>query len=84
MSNLTELQLCSTKDCTGCSVKRNRIAAGDLPALCMSYPPQGYFCTHGVRTARSKMLDNFVLLYNATVVENFHRDGAVMLGKPCG
>jgi aspartyl-tRNA(Asn)/glutamyl-tRNA(Gln) amidotransferase subunit A len=40
------------------------------------------FCTAGVRTAcGSRMLDNFVSPYDATVVERLHRDGAVMLGK---
>ena len=60
-----------------------RIAAGDSPALCgVPILHKDIFCTHGVRTScGSKMLDNFVPPYNATVVENFHRDGAVMLGK---
>jgi len=40
------------------------------------------FCTQGVRTAcGSKMLDNFISPYNATVVERFNQAGAVMLGK---
>ncbi len=40
------------------------------------------FCTLGVRTAcGSKMLDNFISPYNATVVERFNQAGAVMLGK---
>jgi aspartyl-tRNA(Asn)/glutamyl-tRNA(Gln) amidotransferase subunit A len=40
------------------------------------------FCTQGVRTScASKMLDNFVSPYNATVVEKFNAAGAVMLGK---
>lgn len=40
------------------------------------------FCTEGVRTScASKMLDNFIPPYNATVVENFIRAGAVVLGK---
>src|SRR5690606_13602693 len=40
------------------------------------------FCTQGVRTScASRMLDNFVPPYNATVVENFISSGAVVLGK---
>ena len=40
------------------------------------------FCTQGVRTScASKMLDNFISPYDATVVDNFNRAGAVTLGK---
>ncbi len=40
------------------------------------------FCTQGVRTScGSKMLDNFIAPYNATVVEKCQQAGAVMLGK---
>lgn len=40
------------------------------------------FCTDGVRTScASKMLDNFFSPYDATVVANFKKAGAVMLGK---
>ena len=40
------------------------------------------FCTRGVKTScGSKMLDNFIAPYNATVVEQFNQAGAVMLGK---
>lgn len=40
------------------------------------------FCTEGVKTScGSKMLDNFIAPYNATVVEKLNRAGAVMLGK---
>lgn len=40
------------------------------------------FCTEGVRTScASRMLDNFIPPYNATVVENFLNTGAVVLGK---
>ncbi len=40
------------------------------------------FCTKDVKTScGSKMLDNFISPYNATVVEKFDQAGAVMLGK---
>ncbi|MCP4874536.1 MAG: Asp-tRNA(Asn)/Glu-tRNA(Gln) amidotransferase subunit GatA [Gammaproteobacteria bacterium] len=40
------------------------------------------FCTDGVRTScGSRILDNFIAPYDATIIENFKRDGAVMLGK---
>jgi len=40
------------------------------------------FCTHGVlTTCGSRMLENFVAPYNATVIDKFNTAGAVMLGK---
>jgi aspartyl-tRNA(Asn)/glutamyl-tRNA(Gln) amidotransferase subunit A len=40
------------------------------------------FCTAGVKTScGSRMLDNFVAPYDATVVERLQNAGAVMLGK---
>jgi aspartyl-tRNA(Asn)/glutamyl-tRNA(Gln) amidotransferase subunit A len=40
------------------------------------------FCTLGVRTScASRMLDNFIAPYNATVVERLDAAGTVMLGK---
>lgn len=40
------------------------------------------FCTKGIKTScASKMLDNFISPYDATVVENFKKVGAVSLGK---
>ncbi|MGB0669625.1 MAG: amidase, partial [Porticoccaceae bacterium] len=60
-----------------------RLAEGDAPALCgVPILHKDIFCTQGVRTScGSKMLDNFIPPYNATVVENFERAGAVVLGK---
>ncbi|MCD6040079.1 MAG: gatA 1 [Gammaproteobacteria bacterium] len=40
------------------------------------------FCTQGVKTScGSKMLDNFIAPYDATVVKRFNAAGMVMLGK---
>ena len=40
------------------------------------------FCTDGIKTScGSRMLDNFIAPYNATVVEKFNDAGAVTLGK---
>ncbi|WP_231758014.1 Asp-tRNA(Asn)/Glu-tRNA(Gln) amidotransferase subunit GatA [Microbulbifer elongatus] len=60
-----------------------RLAQGDAPALCgVPIAHKDIFCTNGVRTScGSKMLDNFVPPYDATVVDNFQQAGAVSLGK---
>jgi aspartyl-tRNA(Asn)/glutamyl-tRNA(Gln) amidotransferase subunit A len=40
------------------------------------------FCTQGIKTScGSKMLDNFIAPYDATVVQRFQQAGLVMLGK---
>ena len=40
------------------------------------------FCTNGIKTScGSKMLDNFIPPYDATIVEKFSNAGAVILGK---
>ena len=40
------------------------------------------FCTKGVKTScGSKMLDNFISPYNATVVDKLNEAGTIMLGK---
>jgi len=54
--------------------------AGPLTGLPIAH--KDIFCTEGVRTScGSKMLDNFVAPYNATVVEKMGSAGVVMLGK---
>ena len=59
------------------------IAAGEAGALTgIPLAQKDIFCTEGVRTAcGSKMLDNFVAPYNATVVEKLNMAGMPMLGK---
>ena len=55
-------------------------SAGPLTGLPLAH--KDIFCTSGVRTScGSKMLDNFVSPYDATVVEKLNAAGMVMLGK---
>lgn len=58
-------------------------AKGDVHALCgIPIAHKDIFCTNGIRTScGSKMLDNFVPPYNATLIDKFDNAGAVMLGK---
>ena len=58
-------------------------AAGNAGAFTgLPIAQKDIFCTDGVRTScASKMLDNFIAPYNATVVEKFNAACAVMLGK---
>ena len=60
-----------------------RIAAGDTSALTgVPLAHKDLFCTDGVLTScASRILDNFIAPYDATVIEHCKRDGAVMLGK---
>jgi aspartyl-tRNA(Asn)/glutamyl-tRNA(Gln) amidotransferase subunit A len=54
--------------------------AGPLTGLPIAH--KDIFCTQGVKTScGSKMLDNFVSPYDATVVEKLNAAGMVMLGK---
>lgn len=60
-----------------------RLSAGDASALTgIPIAQKDIFCTLGTKTScGSKMLDNFIAPYDATVVDKFNRAGAVMLGK---
>ncbi len=59
------------------------IAAGEAsPLTGIPLAHKDIFCTRGVRTScGSKMLDNFVPPYNATVVDKIADAGMVVLGK---
>ena len=60
-----------------------RLKSGSGEALCgVPIAHKDIFCTEGVRTScGSKMLDNFISPYDATVVQLLKQAGAVMLGK---
>ena len=54
--------------------------AGKLTGIPLAH--KDIFCTKGIRTScASKMLDNFIAPYNATVVEKVNTAGMVTLGK---
>jgi len=61
---------------------RARAAQNPAPLAGLPIVHKDIFCTAGVRTTcGSRMLDNFVSPYDATVVEKLSRAGAIMLGK---
>jgi len=59
------------------------IARGEAGALTgIPLAHKDIYCTDGVKTScASRMLDNFIAPYDATVIARFKQDGAVMLGK---
>ena len=60
-----------------------RIAAGQAgPLTGIPLAQKDIFCAEGWRTTcGSRMLDNFISPYDATVIERFNAAGAVILGK---
>ena len=61
---------------------RRRAAGESGPLLGIPLIHKDIFCTDGVRTScGSRMLDNFISPYDATVVARLKSAGAVMLGK---
>ena len=61
-------------------LKKDKGAAGPLAGVPIAH--KDIFCTRGVKTScGSRMLDNFIAPYDATVVRRLSEAGAVMLGK---
>jgi aspartyl-tRNA(Asn)/glutamyl-tRNA(Gln) amidotransferase subunit A len=60
-----------------------RLQTGEAGALTgIPFAHKDIFCTEGVRTScGSRMLDNFVAPYDATVTQKLKAAGAVMIGK---
>jgi aspartyl-tRNA(Asn)/glutamyl-tRNA(Gln) amidotransferase subunit A len=58
------------------------LAGGGGPLTGVPIAHKDIFCTAGVKTScGSRMLDNFIAPYDATVVERLRHAGTVMLGK---
>jgi aspartyl-tRNA(Asn)/glutamyl-tRNA(Gln) amidotransferase subunit A len=52
------------------------------PLTGIPFAQKDIFCTQGIKTScGSKMLDNFISPYDATVIKNFKNAGTVLLGK---
>jgi aspartyl-tRNA(Asn)/glutamyl-tRNA(Gln) amidotransferase subunit A len=60
-----------------------RLAQGEAgPLTGVPIAQKDIFCTEGIRTScGSRMLENFIAPYDATVVERFKAAGTVLLGK---
>ncbi len=73
----------TTAHCSAADAADTAIAAGaNGPLLGVPFAHKDIFCTQGIKTTcGSKMLDNFIPPYDATVVAKMKADGAVMLGK---
>ena len=77
------ISVCADRALEQARLADRRRALGEAEALTgIPYANKDIFCTAGVKTScGSRMLDNFIAPYDATVVERLNKAGMVMLGK---
>ncbi len=77
------ITLCEEEALAQAAAADERLKVGGAPPLTgVPVAHKDIFCTDGIRTScASKMLDNFISPYDATVVSNMRDAGVVMLGK---
>lgn len=74
---------CPESAISAATLADERLKQGEENLLCgIPLAQKDIFCTDGIKTScGSKMLDNFIAPYDATVISNFKQAGAVMIGK---
>ena len=79
----TYITVCDELALTQAKMADQRLAKGEKnPLLGIPIAHKDIFCTKGIKTTcGSKMLENFVSPYNATVVSKLNKAGMVTLGK---
>ena len=77
------ITVCESRALQQAEAADKALAAGSSNPLCgIPLAHKDIFCTAEVKTTcGSRMLDNFIPPYDATVVENYDRAGVVTLGK---